>query len=97
MNLPTIITGVEPAFNDLVKVYPNPSDDQFTIILPVGSTEDIVVTLVDTYGRAVLGSDIRRGILEKTIDTGSLTSGVYLLQLQNKNGTFRKKIMVMHE
>jgi hypothetical protein len=96
-NLPTIITGREPTLLEQIQVYPNPADNEMTVVLPGKSPEDIKATLTDSFGRIVTGSEIRRGSLEQTIYTRELASGIYILQLQTQGGIVYKKVMISHE
>jgi hypothetical protein len=76
-----------------ITVYPNPANDYLTI--ETGS-EWQVVNLFDLYGKTI--SFYSSGNLErKTIQTASLSNGMYFLRLQNKNGqVLTHKIQIEH-
>jgi hypothetical protein len=92
-----IITGVEPAFINQIRVYPNPANDEVTIELPSVLMQQLPVKLFDTYGREVYTSSFGTGVRTKTIATKNLTAGIYLLQLDSKEGPLlRKKVLIIH-
>lgn len=92
-----IITGVEPAFINQIRVYPNPANDEVTIELPSVLMQQLPVKLFDTYGREVYTSTFGTGVRTKTIATKNLTAGIYMLQVNSKEGSLlRKKVLVVH-
>ena len=68
-------SGISEYVKD-VKLYPNPSTEQFTIEL----SGDFTFTLLDSRGRLVAEG---AGVDTHTVRTSSLQSGVYILRLKN--------------
>lgn len=94
---PEIVTGVETAFDNFIKLYPNPADAQLNIILPSPVAESTPVSLFDAFGKAVYQGTLQPGEHVKTIASKSFSAGVYLIQLSTPQGTIRKKLMIVHE
>jgi len=70
--------GVDDAVDDLLKVYPNPTEDQ----LNFQSLERGNLSILDLSGRIVLSAVAAKG--KNTIDVKSLPSGIYLLRLESE-------------
>ncbi|MCD6062232.1 MAG: hypothetical protein K0R82_143 [Flavipsychrobacter sp.] len=74
--LRTGITNVPETVGDAIKIYPNPVRNS----LFVENVDGARYTVTDLAGREILQGDVKG--LKATIATGSLSSGVYLLQLE---------------
>lgn len=92
-----IVTGIETAPDDYLRLYPNPADDQLNIILPVPAKEETPLKVFDAFGRQVFEGVFKTGEHVKTIETKAFAAGVYLIQLSTPQGVTRKKAMVVHE
>lgn len=76
----TVTSVSEQQEEDLIFIYPNPTDSNLFIS---GSREDIErYRILDTKGAVLLEHDFNK----KTIDLNLLTPGVYYLELQMSNG-----------
>ncbi|HEX5003068.1 MAG TPA: T9SS type A sorting domain-containing protein [Bacteroidia bacterium] len=78
-----------PGSSEEVKVYPNPATEQVTVDFTLNSDDLIVVNLTDGSGKLV--SVVYRGHIIKgknsiTIDTSSLSKGVYIMTVINGKG-----------
>ncbi|MCB0492478.1 MAG: T9SS type A sorting domain-containing protein [Cyclobacteriaceae bacterium] len=95
---PPIVTGLEyKQYGDLISFYPNPADEEVTILLPSSARQDVPIRLADPVGKIVYDNAIPAGENSKTINTRNLPGGIYLLQIENgkENVTYRK-VMVVH-
>jgi hypothetical protein len=71
-------------------VYPNPSSNQFTLVVQTRSNEPVQVTVFDVAGRVV---ENRVGLQAGTITFGQhFSNGIYLLQVVQ--GDQRKQMRV---
>jgi hypothetical protein len=94
---PGVITGVEDGLRiEDVVVYPNPSNQEMNILLPRRAIGDVNLNLIDQMGKYVMGDKIPDGERSKTLDVQGLSSGVYILQLQENGHTTFRKMMVVH-
>ncbi len=97
-NPPTKITGLEANPSELVSIFPNPANKEFKVQLPAAAKQQVTLKLWDQVGKVVHESFIPEGALNKTVGTGDLPAGVYVLHVDVGNGsTVRKKIVVVHE
>ncbi|MVM40632.1 T9SS type A sorting domain-containing protein [Spirosoma sp. HMF3257] len=86
------VTGTEPAWADVLSIYPNPVSHTLVVELP--GTEVIEqLSLRTLTGGAVLQPAIRARQHTAALEVGSLPKGLYLLQIQTPNGTATKKVM----
>ena len=86
-----------PEFAEALEVFPNPNGGQFTLRMQgIGSSEDLTLRLVDQLGRTHYEDrvDYRSGRLEQQFDFTDLPSGVYLLQIENSEGSTWKRVMI---
>ena len=87
-----IFAGVESLeFISELKVFPNPSNNQFTIDL-IG--ENATYYIYDLNGRLIENDMFYESTL---IDVSYWTNGVYLLSVEHENGLIsREKIVIQH-
>ncbi len=76
---------------DDFKVYPNPATS--TITIESTKTEAQSIKIVDVLGREVIESTKNEVLSIKNIDVSQLPSGMYIIQLQSKNGVVSKKFV----
>ncbi len=83
-----------PVKGNEVLLFPNPATDEVNIVLADGNSNPIVVALLDVQGRqiAVPVSGIGTGTLR--INTASVVSGMYFVQVKTANGTFVGKLVI---
>jgi hypothetical protein len=100
LNKPTpnpLVTGLEYLQPEQVNIFPNPSDEEFTIELPVNLKSDAAVRLIDQVGRTHDAGNFAAGKNAKTVSTEGLASGVYIVEIRAEDGALiRKKVMVVH-
>ena len=67
-------------------IFPNPTADAVTVVLPMGGPIAEWLTIRDMSGRSVLTLAV--DMLEQTIDISGLACGSYLLTVGSKEGTY---------
>ncbi len=76
---------------DDFKIYPNPATS--TITIESTNTEVQSIKIVDVLGREVIERTKNEVLSIKNIDVSQLPSGMYIIQLQSKNGVVSKKLV----
>ncbi|MEM6643670.1 MAG: T9SS type A sorting domain-containing protein [Bacteroidota bacterium] len=80
-----------------VEIFPNPSDDQFTIELGEASSNTTTWSLYDQSGRSVLSGEIDRKISSAIVDTRDIPSGLYLIKIDRPNRSLSSsRVIVLH-
>lgn len=82
--------------SDLIEVYPNPAGSQAFIKLDLVRGQKINYRLCDLNGRIILEKNIKKSELSiESVDIGSISNGVYLLNvtLEDKS-TVTKKLVI---
>ena len=75
-----------------LKVYPNPANNKFTIVLNNISTADVII--YNTLGKVVYKKSTVKGEIEFENDS-NLTSGVYLIKaISNDNKVYHSKLII---
>jgi hypothetical protein len=86
----TANTGVRNvAWEDNIKVFPNPASNQINVSLETNISGQIV--LINAIGQEVWRSSITKGVETKVIPTGSFARGFYFLQIREESGQFMSK------
>jgi len=91
-----VITDVKSIL-DNARVYPNPSDQEFTIVLPVGASQPLQVSLINQLGQVAQATSFGEGEQTKTVSTHGLSDGVYILQVGGGTAGVRTKVIVLHK
>ena len=90
-----IVTGIEapnnPATNNLTPPYPNPAQNELTVMLPVEETATLIVT--DIAGRMVYST---QGNGYTSINTTQWASGIYFVRVVGSAGSQTFKVVVQH-
>ena len=74
-----------------VAVYPNPAKENFIVYIPENNFET-KISLIDLQGRQI--QTIQSDAISTSISTSLLQDGMYLVTIQNENGTTVKKITI---
>lgn len=80
-------------------VYPNPSNDVVTLNFTNENESDFSYTINDLIGNIVVSSNtesIEKGIIERSVNTTSLASGNYLLNISLNGSIETRKISIVH-
>ena len=86
---PTVGISLATSKPDDILVYPNPANGIFNIRTK-GQPDDATVKVLDITGRLVLKKTITETDFQ--IDLSAESSGIYILELSNKNGVSRIKL-----
>jgi N-acetylneuraminic acid mutarotase len=87
-----IVVGLGEDLSSMISVYPNPSQSNVKIELPVFSTH-VTVDLTDVRGRTVL-QESRSDTNEVNLDIESLDKGVYIIQITTEKLMKTVKLIV---
>ena len=91
------INGLKSALFDFVNLYPNPSEEYFTVTYVTGEIMDIDILLVNQHGQILQIKDMGKvsaGVHNTTIDVASLPAGVYKAVLKSGNHILTKSAVV---
>lgn len=88
-----ILGDHETQSESLVSIYPNPTDNEVSISLL--KNEIAVVTVANVNGQTVISQELTRTTSETNIDVSHLSSGLYLVTIQDISGnTHTGKLVV---
>lgn len=79
--------------NLVVRVYPNPFMDSFTVTISNPLEEVATIRIVTLLGQQVYQTQLAPFQNEKTISFGSYPTGTYIVQLVSSSQTITKKII----
>jgi hypothetical protein len=90
-----ISLGIPSIESNLVNVFPNPADSEFSITLKNKQVENIL-SIYTTSGQIVksIRSNFSNDVIK--INTSSWSNGLYILIVSNKSGSQKEKIIVSH-
>jgi len=91
----TVERGAEEV--ELLGTYPNPARQQATIRYALPEKQEATIRLYDVLGRRVrtVLNGTQEGRHQRTLDVGSLPSGVYFLRLQADGQTRTQKLTIV--
>ncbi|HLP64122.1 S8 family serine peptidase [Flavobacterium sp.] len=87
---PSTLSVASSTLNN-VSVYPNPTKGTVNVMIP-NTTEKSIITLFDLQGREILKKETNQINTSFSID--SLQDGIYMVNIENSNGTISKKIVL---
>ena len=76
------------------KVYPNPARDYITFEFQQGIEQDAALRLYNALGQMVLEEKLNKGMQQIQISLKAMQSGIYLLQVRDRNGVVSTKKFV---
>lgn len=79
----------------MLKVYPNPANEQLNVVLVMNENSNVTIRLINTLGQTVYfvqENNIQQ--IQKSIETGSFSRGIYFLELNNEKGKVIEKIIL---
>ena len=80
------------------RLYPNPSDDIINISLSLRNEGNISISLFNLNGSKVLNIldniKLAQGPIQQTFSIGSLPKGIYLLKVENDQGSLMSKKII---
>jgi len=81
--------------NDL-NIYPNPAHDILNIVFNVGVKNNMVVNLMNSNGQLIFTEVLNQfsGNYTKQLNTSSIATGNYMLQIISESGVTNRKIVV---
>ena len=82
------------AADEGIKVYPNPSEGQFTVELPYSGSKTTVM-ITDVYGKIVETTELENNSsLKLNYDMKNVARGTYLIKVIMDNKTYREKLVI---
>ena len=78
-----------------LEVYPNPTSQRLTVLLPTANLP-LQATLLDLTGRPVRRWTLPAHQPQTSLDLGAVAAGVYVLRIPGTTGTYQQKVVVTH-
>jgi glucose/arabinose dehydrogenase len=97
---PINVLGVEDNTNMFAatEVYPNPLENEFTLLLSLNQQVRVNAELTDVFGRhvkMVLDKDLQAGENKQRIDVSELSRGIYFLKITAGQTSITKKLILI--
>ncbi len=86
------LSVADNAFESLVRLYPNPANDQVTIAWPTSGEVDIQV--FDINGRLLINLKDQNVLNSYSLDIARLSAGVHFVRMASEGSTIVKKLIV---
>lgn len=77
-------------------VYPNPSDKEISVRIPLSIEENITLSLLDPKGKIMKNFQFRSNDLEFKLPVQDIPTGLYLLQFKTTNIADQRKVIIQH-
>jgi hypothetical protein len=82
---------------DQIKMYPNPAKDQTTIHFVLANASHVSIKVYDLRGKEIanlMNADLKQGDYSKSLNTSSLSSGIYTVKIVTNKGAENLKLVV---
>jgi hypothetical protein len=89
----TLSVGDNSLLKGNILIYPNPSNGNINIKPLIDLGDDVMIQIFDINGRMVLTQDVALHDTI-TINTESLNSGIYILEIETNDQTLREKLII---
>ncbi|MEZ5083344.1 MAG: T9SS type A sorting domain-containing protein [Bacteroidales bacterium] len=88
------VTAVnENGINDLIEIYPNPSEGDFTLRIPVSVDDNYSVEIYSAKGVNISSEIYLMGLGQLNFNISRQAEGIYFVKIQSEERTFLKKII----
>jgi len=92
INVEYTTVGLNDFASKTLSVYPNPASNRLTI--QWSSTSQKQVEIVDAFGKIALATSTNGNNI--TLDTSSLSNGVYTLRMRDEYSTSTQLVVIQH-
>ena len=75
-----------------IKIYPNPTFDQFTLRIEIKNKEDLSLKIYDVIGKLISTEKIYQN--DQKINVDKLDNGVYWIEVQSSNWTEKQQLLI---
>jgi hypothetical protein len=93
----TPLQGIRNSENTInANIYPNPANDEFNVRVDINAVSDVKISLIDLTGKLVISSVTKEvsGLNTITINTSTLASGIYFVEVETNEGIATQKINI---
>ncbi len=87
-----INTNLEEIAESKMMLFPNPTNDQMTLVLPEGVWKGAEITIYDLSGRQVIRQSVPAGEKQIALSLAAQAKGLYLVRLQSEGQHWQEKI-----
>ncbi len=84
-------TSIDNSLSNLVKISPNPSNDDFSVDFSALSVVKSLVCVYDAQGKTIFSSNVNNNVID--ISLKNVPNGIYLLQISTEKGNILKRIV----
>ncbi|MEM6261292.1 MAG: T9SS type A sorting domain-containing protein [Bacteroidota bacterium] len=94
INGPVSISPQEAGLSE-VFMFPNPATNAVTLRIAMPEFMQVNLQLLDTHGRTLVTRQLEGNrSIETTLDVGSLSAGVYVMQIQTSQGQIHRRLVI---
>ncbi len=93
---PSVVLGENEESNSALKLYPNPSNGNFTLQFNDFNTEKGVLKIMNLTGKTILTKELKNinNKSEEQLELVNVNNGIYIIQVQTEKGVYQQKIMI---
>ncbi|WP_375562855.1 T9SS type A sorting domain-containing protein [Bernardetia sp. OM2101] len=94
---PSIVLGENDKSNSALKLFPNPSNGNFTIQFNDFDAEEGTLNIVDLTGKVIFTKELKNinNKSEEQLELPNVDNGIYIIQVQTQKGVYQQKVMVV--
>lgn len=84
--------GIQEVEVGLLAIYPNPVQNELTVVLPDGTVRKLECTIMDTFGRKIAPA-MTRNSGEIRVDVSEISAGIYWILLHVDGNSYAQKFV----
>ncbi len=101
LDYPTLVSGIKQSDEkeSIVRLFPNPTNDESTLKIVLEKNEHVIVKLVDILGKTVssiIEKDLERGDQSIKLNTSELKNGLYFVNVIVGENANNIKLVIEH-
>ena len=86
------LVGNQTYKNEIFKIYPNPTDGIFSVVLESNFKGDFIINIFDLAGRLVVSKN-HENINDLTLDISKYQAGTYIINIEKEGRQYQKRII----
>ena len=86
------LVGNQTYKNEIFKIYPNPTDGIFSVVLESNFKGDFTINIFDFLGRVIYETKADNKV-KNVLDISDKSNGIYMIKVSNGENSYQKRVI----